>query len=67
VKSSDIYWGAVPWVVLQLILVLIIILWPQSVTYWIDRPKAAATPTTIEMPLDLPPPPPADFDAPLGR
>ena len=25
VKSSDIYWGAIPWVVLQLILVAIVI------------------------------------------
>ena len=38
VKSSDIYWGAIPWVVLQLILVAILIFWPQSVTYWIDKP-----------------------------
>ena len=35
VKSSDIYWGSIPWVILQLILVLIVIIWPQSVTYWI--------------------------------
>ena len=26
-----------PWVVLQVILVAILIFWPQSVTYWIDR------------------------------
>src|SRR6185295_6673952 len=36
VKSSDIYWGAVPWVVLQLILVATIIFWPGLVTSWID-------------------------------
>jgi tripartite ATP-independent transporter DctM subunit len=67
VKSSDIYWGAIPWVVLQLILVLIIILWPQSVTYWIDKGGKKTTPSTIEQPLDLPPPPP-DFDLPpIGR
>jgi tripartite ATP-independent transporter DctM subunit len=68
VKSSDIYWGAVPWVVSQLVLVLIIILWPQSVTYWIDRgPKVAPPPTTIELPRDLPPPALPDFGAPGGR
>ena len=33
VKTSDIYWGAIPWVVLQVILVVILIFWPQSVTY----------------------------------
>jgi TRAP-type mannitol/chloroaromatic compound transport system permease large subunit len=32
VKSSDIYWGAIPWVVLQLMLVAILILWPGLVT-----------------------------------
>ncbi len=32
IKTSDIYWGAVPWVCLQLILVLILIFWPESVT-----------------------------------
>jgi tripartite ATP-independent transporter DctM subunit len=37
VKSTDIYMGAIPWVFLQVILVAIIILWPQSVTYWIDK------------------------------
>ena len=37
VRTADIYWGAVPWVVLQVILVAILIFWPQSVTYWIDR------------------------------
>jgi tripartite ATP-independent transporter DctM subunit len=37
VKTSDIYWGAIPWVVLQVILVAIVILWPGSVTYWIDK------------------------------
>ena len=35
VKSSDIYWGAMPWVVMQLILVAIVIVWPESVTYWL--------------------------------
>ena len=37
VKTRDIYRGAIPWVVLQLILVAIIIFWPQSVTYWLDK------------------------------
>ncbi len=35
VKSSDIYWGAIPWVVLQLILVAVLILWPGLVTDFI--------------------------------
>ncbi|GGC91244.1 TRAP transporter large permease [Chelatococcus reniformis] len=39
VKSSDIYWGALPWVGMQLILVAIVIFWPQSVTYWLTPQK----------------------------
>jgi tripartite ATP-independent transporter DctM subunit len=36
VKSSDIYWGSVPWVFLQLIMVIIVIALPQSVTYFLE-------------------------------
>jgi len=36
VKSSDIYLGAIPWVILQLILVAILIFWPGMVTMWLD-------------------------------
>jgi tripartite ATP-independent transporter DctM subunit len=66
VKTADIYWGAIPWVVLQVILVVILIFWPQSVTYWIDIGKKI-DPSQIEMeipPLDLPPLPPMELDAP---
>jgi tripartite ATP-independent transporter DctM subunit len=38
VKSSDIYWGAIPWVVLQLLLVAIVVFWPESVTTFLDKP-----------------------------
>ena len=51
VKTTEIYWGAIPWVVLQVILVVIVILWPQSVTYWIDRaPKIDPSEINIELP-----------------
>jgi len=40
VKSSDIYYGALPWVGLQLILVAIIIFIPETVTYFVDKPAA---------------------------
>jgi tripartite ATP-independent transporter DctM subunit len=63
IKSSEIYWGAVPWVLLQLILVMIVILWPQSVTYWIE-PSAAGDPSRI-IELQQPDlPPPLDFGEP---
>ncbi|MDY0873044.1 TRAP transporter large permease [Dongia rigui] len=38
IKTSEIYWGALPWLGLQLLLVIIVIVWPQSVTYWLDAP-----------------------------
>src|SRR5215210_1402320 len=61
IRSSDIYWGAIPWVVLQLILVAIVIIWPGSVTYWLDK-KPAIDPAKINIQLELPDaPPPLDF------
>jgi TRAP-type mannitol/chloroaromatic compound transport system permease large subunit len=38
VKSSDIYWGALPWVGMQLILVGLVIAFPQQVTILLDKP-----------------------------
>ncbi len=66
VRTIDIYWGALPWVVLQVLLVAILIFWPQSVTYWIDRgPKIDPSRMQIEMPLpELPPLPPIELDRP---
>lgn len=40
VKSSDIYWGALPWVGLQLIMVVIVIAFPALVTTLLDKPAA---------------------------
>jgi len=61
VKTKDIYMGAIPWVGMQLILVAIIIFWPQSVTYWLDKgPQVDPNTIKIEVPgfggqLGLPP------------
>jgi TRAP-type mannitol/chloroaromatic compound transport system permease large subunit len=53
VKTSDIYLGALPWVAMQLILVVVVIFWPSSVTYWLDKaPKA--DPAQIEIRIDAP-------------
>jgi len=54
VKSSDIYWGAIPWVILQLILVSIVIAFPQLVTSFIDKGQTAP-PTSIEIQMEAPP------------
>jgi tripartite ATP-independent transporter DctM subunit len=40
VQSSDIYLGSIPWVVMQLILVAIVIFFPQTVTAFLDKEKA---------------------------
>jgi tripartite ATP-independent transporter DctM subunit len=40
VLSSDIYLGSIPWVVMQLILVAIVIFFPQTVTAFLDKEKA---------------------------
>ncbi len=60
VRSSEIYWGAIPWVFMQLLLVVIVILWPQSVTYFLDKPPVddgrtieLLAPPTEAPPLDL--------------
>ncbi|NBQ79916.1 MAG: TRAP transporter large permease subunit [Betaproteobacteria bacterium] len=53
VKSSDIYWGAIPWVFLQLCLVAILIFWPGMVTYWLDKEKKVDLENIkIELPLN---------------
>jgi tripartite ATP-independent transporter DctM subunit len=54
VKSSDIYWGSIPWVVLQLIMVVIVIALPQSVTYFLDAPSTV-DPTKIKIEIQAPP------------
>ena len=71
VRSSDIYWGAIPWVAMQLILVVVVIFWPGSVTYWISGQKTQ-DPAAIERKLqelqipgtDGPGLPPLDFAPP---
>lgn len=68
VKSSDIYWGAIPWVVLQLILVGIVILFPQSVTALLDAPITVDPNIEIIVPgtgdNGLTGPPPIDLSTP---
>jgi len=65
VKSRDIYLGSIPWIVLQLLLVALMIAFPEMVTYWLDKPPVI-DPAAIErqfqsLPgldnLGLPPPP----------
>jgi TRAP-type mannitol/chloroaromatic compound transport system permease large subunit len=64
IKTSEIYWGAIPWVVLQVILVVILIFWPGSVTYWLSR-GPGIDPSKIKIDIPMPDaPPPIDFGPP---
>jgi tripartite ATP-independent transporter DctM subunit len=61
VKSSEIYWGALPWVALQVILVGIIIVWPELVTSFIDT-GSGVDPSKVQIQIELPPEaPPVDI------
>ena len=53
VKSSDIYWGSVPWVFLQLIMVGIVIAFPTSVTYFLDKPHGV-DPSKVKIEIQAP-------------
>src|ERR1051325_11532386 len=53
IKTADIYWGAIPWIGTMVILVAIVIFWPASVTYWIDKPKPF-DPAKMEFKIEMP-------------
>ena len=53
VKSSDIYLGSIPWVIMQLILVAIVIFVPQTVTMFLDKEVVVdVDKITIDLPTD---------------
>ena len=55
VLTKDIYWGAIPWLGLQLALVAIVVFWPESVTYWLEKGTGVDPSTVrIEVPMSLP-------------
>ena len=62
VKSSDFYWGALPWVAMQVILVY----WPGLVTYWVEPPNLVSPDFKLEIP-QIEPPPPLSFDPPSNK
>src|SRR6476661_5111688 len=63
IKSSQIYWGAIPWVVLQLIMVGIVIAWPGLVTAFLDTaPKVDPSKIEIVVPPDDSQPPASGSD-----
>ncbi len=53
VESRDIYLGAIPWVILQLLLVVVVIFVPETVTAFLDKvEKVDLDQVQIEMPVD---------------
>jgi TRAP-type mannitol/chloroaromatic compound transport system permease large subunit len=80
IRSSAIYWGAIPWVVLQLIMVGIVIAFPQLVTAFLDKASDVdPAKVKIEIPQsefqkeqeqnqkDDTEPPPPDFTTPQRK
>ena len=53
VLTKDIYLGAIPWLCLQLLLVAIVIAWPESVTWFLDRGPVVDPASVV---IDMPPP-----------
>ena len=49
VRTSDIYWGAVPFVGIQLIMVALIIAFPNLVTVGLDRPAHLGEPAPVQL------------------
>jgi tripartite ATP-independent transporter DctM subunit len=53
VKSNDIYLGSIPWVIMQLILVVVVIFVPQTVTVFLDKEVVVdIDKVKIEIPAD---------------
>lgn len=65
VKSSDIYWGAVPWVLLQIVMVGLVAAWPTMVTGLLD--KGVATDTSEGLVIQQPPQENSDWSTSTGQ
>jgi TRAP-type mannitol/chloroaromatic compound transport system permease large subunit len=63
VKSSDIYWGALPWVGLQVIMVVLVIAFPITVTGLLDKPSTV-DPNKVNFNVPQIELPPLDFSEP---
>jgi tripartite ATP-independent transporter DctM subunit len=49
-RTADIYWGAVPFLIIQVLMVALIITFPQLVHWGLDQAVATSTPTTLTVP-----------------
>jgi tripartite ATP-independent transporter DctM subunit len=50
VRTSEIYWGAVPFLGIQLFMVVLIVAFPELVSWGLDAPAASGTPTEVTIP-----------------
>jgi tripartite ATP-independent transporter DctM subunit len=58
VRTSDIYWGAIPFVLIQLVMVALVIAFPQMVMHYKDT-APQVDPASIELQIPRPDAPPA--------
>ena len=64
IKSSDIYMGSIPWVIMQLMLVAVVIFVPETVTSLLDKPEVLDVENVqIDMPTGDEAPATEDEDA----
>jgi tripartite ATP-independent transporter DctM subunit len=64
VRTSDIYWGAVPFVLIQLLMVALVIAFPQMVTrYKVDAPGGKTESLELHVPAPGAPPPELQRDS----
>jgi tripartite ATP-independent transporter DctM subunit len=61
VRTTDIYWGAVPFLAIQLLMVVLVIAFPQIVMRYQDD-ASKIDPATIELQIPASAPPPAPSD-----
>ncbi|MEH6461807.1 TRAP transporter large permease [Chitinimonas sp. JJ19] len=54
IKTTDIYWGAIPFVIIQILMVALVIAFPKLVTHALHGPAAESTQTTEEVLQSLP-------------
>jgi len=52
ILSKDIYLGAIPWVVMQLMLVAVVIFWPETVTHFLDK-EAAVNVDDVQLDIQI--------------
>ncbi len=50
VRTSEIYWGAVPFLGIQILMVALIVIFPELVSWGLDAPADAGNPTQIIIP-----------------